>query len=102
MRPPGKEAATTKQVKPVEGGAVQPVVGVSQRVRTGPKKKKDLGTMGKSCDLLFINAKPLLCLNREIWKFPLYQNLAAFSRLMLSAIAWRDEQLCSAFPRAQC
>ncbi|KAG7318261.1 hypothetical protein KOW79_018016 [Hemibagrus wyckioides] len=46
MRPPGEEETTTKQVKPIEGGAVQPVVGVSQRVRTGPKKKKDLGTMG--------------------------------------------------------
>ncbi|KAK3514875.1 hypothetical protein QTP70_033809, partial [Hemibagrus guttatus] len=46
MSPPGEEEVTTKQVKSVEGGAVQPVVGVSQRVRTGPKKKKDLGTMG--------------------------------------------------------
>ncbi|KAM6964964.1 phosphoinositide-3-kinase-interacting protein 1 [Aplochiton taeniatus] len=29
-----------------EGAAVQPVVGISQRVQTGPKKKKDLGTLG--------------------------------------------------------
>lgn len=39
-----------KQVKSIlpreEGAAMQPVVGVSQRVRTGPKKKKDLGTLG--------------------------------------------------------
>ncbi|XP_053337408.1 phosphoinositide-3-kinase-interacting protein 1 [Clarias gariepinus] len=41
------EETTAKKEKPVEGGAaVQPVVGVSQRVRTGPKKKKDLGIMG--------------------------------------------------------
>ncbi|MCJ8747000.1 hypothetical protein PDJAM_G00148400 [Pangasius djambal] len=46
MSPSGEEEATTAQVKSVEGAAVQPVVGVSQRVRTGPKKKKDLGTMG--------------------------------------------------------
>lgn len=37
----------TEQVKPGEGAVVQPVVGVSQRVRTGPKKKKDLGIMGR-------------------------------------------------------
>lgn len=31
----------------VEGAAVQPVKGVRQQVRSGPKKKKDLGTLGK-------------------------------------------------------
>ncbi|XP_056601768.1 phosphoinositide-3-kinase-interacting protein 1 [Triplophysa dalaica] len=31
---------------PVEGAAVQPVKGVQQQVRTGPKNKKDLGTIG--------------------------------------------------------
>lgn len=31
----------------VEGAAVQPVKGVQQQVRTGPKQKKDLGTIGK-------------------------------------------------------
>lgn len=30
------------------GNAVQPVMGIIQRVRTGPKKKKDLGTLGMS------------------------------------------------------
>uniref|UniRef100_A0A8C1GSQ3 Phosphoinositide-3-kinase interacting protein 1 n=1 Tax=Cyprinus carpio TaxID=7962 RepID=A0A8C1GSQ3_CYPCA len=30
----------------VEGAAVQPVKGVRQQVRSGPKKKKDLGTLG--------------------------------------------------------
>ncbi|XP_060763345.1 phosphoinositide-3-kinase-interacting protein 1 [Neoarius graeffei] len=44
--PSGEQHATTEQVKAVEGAAVQPVVGVSQRVRTGPKRKKDLGTTG--------------------------------------------------------
>lgn len=29
-----------------EVAAVQPVMGISQRVRTGPKKKKDLGMLG--------------------------------------------------------
>ncbi|XP_028680740.1 phosphoinositide-3-kinase-interacting protein 1 isoform X2 [Erpetoichthys calabaricus] len=29
-----------------ESAAVQPVIGISQRVRTGPKQKKDLGTLG--------------------------------------------------------
>lgn len=31
---------------PGEPAAVQPVIGISQRVHTGPKKKKDLGTLG--------------------------------------------------------
>lgn len=52
--PSVEEEATTEQVdvgsKSEEVGAVQPVVGVSQRVKTGPKKKKDLGTMGTSYD----------------------------------------------------
>lgn len=32
-----------------QGGAAAapPVMGISQRVRTGPQKKKDLGTLGK-------------------------------------------------------
>lgn len=47
MSPYGEEEATTEQVNSVEGAAVEPEVGVSQRVRTGPKKKKDLGTMGR-------------------------------------------------------
>uniref|UniRef100_A0A4W4HBS3 Kringle domain-containing protein n=1 Tax=Electrophorus electricus TaxID=8005 RepID=A0A4W4HBS3_ELEEL len=33
-----------------EDAVVQPVMGVSQRVRFAPKKKKDLGTMGRYCD----------------------------------------------------
>ncbi len=31
----------------MKGAAVQPVKGVQQQVRSGPKKKKDLGTLGK-------------------------------------------------------
>uniref|UniRef100_A0A3B5MPI1 Phosphoinositide-3-kinase interacting protein 1 n=1 Tax=Xiphophorus couchianus TaxID=32473 RepID=A0A3B5MPI1_9TELE len=38
------QAATPSKQRDV--AAVQPVMGVSQRVRTGPKKKKDLGTTG--------------------------------------------------------
>lgn len=44
---------STKSFQPAKSGpaqgevaAVQPVMGVSQRVRTGPKQKKDLGTLG--------------------------------------------------------
>lgn len=33
--------------------ALQPVMGISQRVHTGPKKKKDLGTTGMLCSFLF-------------------------------------------------
>ncbi|KAK2845480.1 hypothetical protein Q7C36_010334 [Tachysurus vachellii] len=48
--PSVEEEAATEQLdvgsKSEEVGAVQPVVGVSQKVKTGPKKKKDLGTMG--------------------------------------------------------
>lgn len=38
---PAKSAPSQGEV-----AAVQPVMGISQRVRTGPKKKKDLGTLG--------------------------------------------------------
>lgn len=38
---PAKSRASQGEV-----AAVQPVMGISQRVRTGPKKKKDLGTLG--------------------------------------------------------
>ncbi|XP_029961178.1 phosphoinositide-3-kinase-interacting protein 1 [Salarias fasciatus] len=34
--------------------AVQPVMGISQRVRTGPKKKKDLGTLGYVLGILMM------------------------------------------------
>ncbi|XP_068559849.1 phosphoinositide-3-kinase-interacting protein 1 [Cebidichthys violaceus] len=37
-----------------EVAAVQPVMGISQRVRTGPKKKKDLGTLGYVIGILMI------------------------------------------------
>ncbi|KAJ8379391.1 hypothetical protein SKAU_G00001690 [Synaphobranchus kaupii] len=37
-----------------EGAAVQPIVGISQRVRTGPKKKKDLGTLGYVLGILMM------------------------------------------------
>ncbi|XP_029915822.1 phosphoinositide-3-kinase-interacting protein 1 [Myripristis murdjan] len=42
---------------PAQGGgvaAVQPVMGISQRVRTGPKKKKDLGTLGYVLGILMM------------------------------------------------
>lgn len=39
--PPAKSKVSQGEV-----AAVQPVMGISQRVRTGPKKKKDLGTLG--------------------------------------------------------
>ncbi|KAK2837267.1 hypothetical protein Q5P01_014479 [Channa striata] len=38
---PAKSVASQGEV-----AAVQPVMGISQRVRTGPKKKKDLGVLG--------------------------------------------------------
>ncbi|MED6283077.1 Phosphoinositide-3-kinase-interacting protein 1, partial [Characodon lateralis] len=37
-----------------EVAAVQPVMGISQRVRTGPKKKKDPGPMGMVLGILMI------------------------------------------------
>ncbi|KAK6483542.1 phosphoinositide-3-kinase-interacting protein 1-like isoform X1 [Huso huso] len=37
-----------------ESAAVQPVVGISQRVRTGPKQKKDLGTLGYVLGILMM------------------------------------------------
>ncbi|KAG9354938.1 hypothetical protein JZ751_001651 [Albula glossodonta] len=37
-----------------EGAAVQPVIGISQRVRTGPKKKKDLGITGTVLGVLMM------------------------------------------------
>ncbi|XP_041643698.1 phosphoinositide-3-kinase-interacting protein 1 [Cheilinus undulatus] len=37
-----------------EVAAVQPVMGISQRVRTGPKKKKDLGTLGYVIGILMM------------------------------------------------
>ncbi|XP_028270690.1 phosphoinositide-3-kinase-interacting protein 1 [Parambassis ranga] len=37
-----------------EVAAVQPVMGISQRVRTGPKKKKDLGTIGYVLGILMM------------------------------------------------
>lgn len=42
------ESSQLAKSKASQGGvaAVQPVMGISQRVRTGPKKKKDLGTLG--------------------------------------------------------
>ncbi|KAM9857935.1 phosphoinositide-3-kinase-interacting protein 1 [Aulostomus maculatus] len=37
-----------------EVAAVQPVLGISQRVRTGPKQKKDLGTLGYVLGILMM------------------------------------------------
>lgn len=53
-----------------EAAAVQPVIGISQRVHTGPKKKKDLGTTGmyslcvSTCILCFRHVQPVLFLVR--------------------------------------
>ncbi|KAM7017922.1 phosphoinositide-3-kinase-interacting protein 1 [Tautogolabrus adspersus] len=50
---PAGTAPSTESFQPAKSrtsrgqvAAVQPVMGMSQRVRTGPKKKKDLGTLG--------------------------------------------------------
>lgn len=52
---------STKSFQPAKSGpaqgevaAVQPVMGVSQRVRTGPKQKKDLGTLGYVIGILMM------------------------------------------------
>lgn len=39
------------RISQAEVAAVQPVMGISQRVHTGPRKKKDLGTTGALCSL---------------------------------------------------
>ena len=51
---PTGSATSTESFQPARSGAsqgeiaaVQPVMGISRRVHTGPKKKKDLGTAGK-------------------------------------------------------
>ncbi|KAL0979344.1 hypothetical protein UPYG_G00183920 [Umbra pygmaea] len=36
------------------GAALQPVMGISQRIRTGPQKKKDLGTLGYVVGILMM------------------------------------------------
>lgn len=48
--PPSTENFQLAKLGPSQGqvAAVQPVMGISQRVHTGPKKKKDLGTLGMS------------------------------------------------------
>ncbi|XP_061672513.1 phosphoinositide-3-kinase-interacting protein 1 [Syngnathoides biaculeatus] len=38
----------------VPAPAVQPAMGISQRVRTGPKKKKDLGTLGYALGIVMV------------------------------------------------
>ncbi|KAM4616558.1 phosphoinositide-3-kinase-interacting protein 1 [Polymixia lowei] len=57
----GGATARTQVVEPAKSGpaqgevaAVQPVMGISQRVRTGPKKKKDLGTLGYVLGILMM------------------------------------------------
>lgn len=47
--PPAKSKVSQGEV-----AAVQPVMGISQRVRTGPKKKKDLGTLGYVLGILMM------------------------------------------------
>ncbi|KAM6930390.1 phosphoinositide-3-kinase-interacting protein 1 [Xenentodon cancila] len=58
---PTGSAAATESLQPAGSGgslgdvaAVQPVMGISQRVRTGPKKKKDLGTLGYVLGILMM------------------------------------------------
>ncbi|XP_034548497.1 phosphoinositide-3-kinase-interacting protein 1 [Notolabrus celidotus] len=46
---PAKSRASRGEV-----AAVQPVMGISQRVRTGPKQKKDLGTLGYVIGILMM------------------------------------------------
>ncbi|XP_066511213.1 phosphoinositide-3-kinase-interacting protein 1-like [Hoplias malabaricus] len=62
--PTSGKSETVDQTKSVpaqpEGAAVQPVMGVSQRVRTGPKKKKDLGTTGYVLAILMMGIIILL------------------------------------------
>ncbi|XP_018524747.1 phosphoinositide-3-kinase-interacting protein 1 [Lates calcarifer] len=52
---------STESFQPAKSGgsqgevaAVQPVMGISQRVRTGPKQKKDLGTLGYVLGILMM------------------------------------------------
>ncbi|XP_044051429.1 phosphoinositide-3-kinase-interacting protein 1 [Siniperca chuatsi] len=51
---PTGAAPSTESFQPGEVAAVQPVMGISQRVRTGPKKKKDLGTLGYVLGILMM------------------------------------------------
>lgn len=46
--PPSTQSFQPAKSGPSQGevAAVQPVMGISQRVHTGPKKKKDLGMLG--------------------------------------------------------
>ncbi|XP_030647280.1 phosphoinositide-3-kinase-interacting protein 1 [Chanos chanos] len=54
--PSSEPSVKTAKALPAQGGgaAVQPVMGVSQRVRTGPKQKKDLGTLGYVLGILMM------------------------------------------------
>ncbi|XP_040898681.1 phosphoinositide-3-kinase-interacting protein 1 [Toxotes jaculatrix] len=61
LDPPGT-TPSTESFQPAKSGAsqgevaaVQPVMGISQRVRTGPKKKKDLGTLGFVLGILMMS-----------------------------------------------
>ncbi|XP_051278875.1 phosphoinositide-3-kinase-interacting protein 1 [Dicentrarchus labrax] len=53
---PSAESFQPAKSGPSQGevAAVQPVMGISQRVRTGPKKKKDLGTLGYVIGILMM------------------------------------------------
>ncbi|XP_077377680.1 phosphoinositide-3-kinase-interacting protein 1 [Festucalex cinctus] len=44
----------TRLLSSGDAAAVQPVMGISQRVRTGPKKKKDLGTLGYALGIIMM------------------------------------------------
>ncbi|XP_047447927.1 phosphoinositide-3-kinase-interacting protein 1 [Mugil cephalus] len=60
LNPPGSTPSTESFQTAKSGSsqgevaAVQPVMGISQRVRTGPKKKKDLGTLGYVLGILMM------------------------------------------------
>ncbi|XP_056274590.1 phosphoinositide-3-kinase-interacting protein 1 [Pseudoliparis swirei] len=58
---PAGSSPSTESSQPARSGAaqgkvaaVQPVMGISQRVRTGPTKKKDLGTLGYVVGILMM------------------------------------------------
>lgn len=61
---PSTEKVQTVKSRDSQGdvAAVQPVMGISQRVRTGPQKKKDLGTLGMLLSLIIPNLQGNLVL----------------------------------------
>lgn len=50
-----------------EAAAVQPVIGINQRVHTAPKKKKDLGTIGTVSLTVSSSFHTVLTSNLSLW-----------------------------------